>query len=242
MPIVARHSSGLHSVEPDVLRAALTRQLSDEPEFLSLTEMMSEARAAVLEEFPDYAVARVQSPDGADECALLVRVAHYRIVSVEAVRLSDLPIPRRVGKFDHALVVVVESLVTGSTHTRVVVHRPSGVEGAFRIRRNAQGDCYKDGTAGLKALLATIEGRVAVTGDWNLSLRRPWVRSYLDRHFPGFTHTWRPGSFPELGTRGRRVIDYSLVRGYSVADAEVVPAFGASDHRAIRETHRKVIP
>lgn len=240
MPIVAEHSSGLHSVKPLALQAALAKQLTDEPEFLSLTEMMSEARAAVLKEFPDYAPARVKGPDGADECALLVKLARYVIVSVEAVKLSELPIPRRAGMFDHALVVVVESLVTGSVHTRVVVHRPSGVEGLFGIRRNDQGACYRDGTAGLVALLATIEGRVAVTGDWNLSLRRRWVRRYLARHFPEFTLTWRPDNFPALGTHGRRIIDYSLVRGYSVPAAEVVPDFGASDHRAIRETHKKI--
>ena len=239
MPITAEHSSGLHSVEPVALRVALTRQLTDKPEFLSLTEMMSEARAAVLQAFPDYALARVKGPDGADECVLLVKLTRYRVVSIRAVKLSERPIPRRSGKFDHALVVVLKSLRTGSVHTRIVVHRPSGVEGRFGIRRNAQGACYRDGTAGLVKLLASIDGRVAVTGDWNLSLRRRWVRRYLARHFPEFTPTWHPGNLPELGTHGGRIIDYSLLRGYSVSAAEVVPHFGASDHRAIRETHTK---
>jgi len=242
LPIVAEHSSGLHSVEPAELRAALTRQLADEPEYLSFTEMMSEARAAVLNDFPAYAVARVKGADGADECALLVKQVRYRIVSVRTVKLSELPIPRHSGKFDHALVVVVESLRTGSVHTRVVVPRPSGVEGVIGIRRNGQGACYRDGTTGLVELLASIEGRIAVTGDWNLSLRRPWVRRYLDRHFPEFTRTWLPVNLPERGTLGRRVIDFSLLRGYSVSAAEVVPDFGASDHRAIRETHEKISP
>jgi hypothetical protein len=243
VPIVAKHSSGLHTVGPGALRAAVTKQLADEPEFLSLTEMMAEDRAAALTEFPDYTLARVKGGDGDDECALLVKDAHYRIVSKKSVRLSELPIPRRSGRvhknFDHALVVSLESLVTGSTHTRIVVHRPSGVEGLIGIRRNGQGACYRDGTEGLKRLLASIEGRIAVTGDWNLSLRRKWVRRYFDEHFPEFTTTWHADNLPERGTHFRRVIDFSLVRGYSVAAAEVVSHFGASDHRAIRETHGK---
>ena len=243
MPIVAKHSSGLHSIGPAALRAAVTKQLADEPEFLSLTEMMSEPRAEALTELPDYTLARVRGGDGDDECGLLVKNARYRIVAKKSVRLSELPIPRRSGKlhknFDHALVVSLESLVTGSTHTRVVVHRPSGVEGLTGIRRGRQGACYRDGTEGLKRL-ASIEGRVAMTGDWNLSLRRKWVRRYLDQHFPEFTTTWHADNLPERGTLGKRVIDFSLVRGYSVPAAEVISHFGASDHRAIRETHDKI--
>ena len=245
MPIVAKHSSGLHKVGPAALRAAVTKQLAaDDPEFLSFTEMMAEARARALQDFPGYTLARAKGTDGDDECALLVKDARYRIVSQQSVRLSELPIPRRSGKthknFDHALVVFLESLVTGSFHTRVIVHRPSGVEGFNGIRRGGQGACYRDGTEGLKGLLASIEGRVTVTGDWNLSLRRKWVRNYFDRHFPEFTTTWRAGNLPDRGTHGRRVIDFSLVRGYRVSDPEVVSHFGASDHRAVRETHDKI--
>jgi hypothetical protein len=244
VPIVAKHSSGLHSVGPAALKAAVTKQLADEPEFLSFTEMMAESRARALEEFPAYTLARVKGSDGDDECALLIKKDRYRIISLQAVRLSELPIPRRSGKvhknFDHALVVLLESLRTGSFHTRVVVHRPSGVEGVSGIRRGGQGACYRDGTEGLVGLLASIEGRISVTGDWNLSLRRRWVRRYLEKHFPEFTTTWSAANLPEQGTHRRRLIDFSLVRGYSVSAAEVVPHFGASDHRAIRETHDKI--
>ena len=244
MPIVAKHSSGLHRVGPSALRAAVTKQLADEPEFLSFTEMMAEARARALQDFPGYTLARAKGTDGDDECALLVKDARYKILSRKAVRLSDLPIPRRSGKthknFDHALVVSLESLVTGSFHTRLVVHRPSGVEGFSGIRGGGQGACYRDGTEGLKGLLESIDGRVVVTGDWNLSLKRKWVRGYFDRHFPAFTTTWHGGNLPDRGTHGRRVIDFSIIRGYTVSDAQVVPHFGASDHRAIRETHNKI--
>lgn len=240
MTITAEHSSGLHTVEPVALRAALTKQLADGSDFLSLTEMTSEARAATLADFPAYAVARAKGADGADECALLVKRSRYRIVSVRAVKLSDLPIPRRGGNFDFALVVVVEEIRTGRQHTRVVVHRPSGVEGLFGIRRNDQGACYRAGTAGLVRLVDSITGPVVVTGDWNLSLRRRWVRRYLTRHFPRFRRTWRGDRLPDRGTLGRRIIDFSLVRGFTVSAADVVRDFGASDHRAVRETHEEL--
>lgn len=243
MPIVAEHSSGRFSVEPAALKAALTKQLADGPDVLSLTEMGAEDRARVLNDFPEYAVARVKGLDGDDECALLVKRSHYKILSERAVRLSDLPVPRRSrGRniFDHALVVELESLITGSTHTRIVVHRPSGVEGRIGIKRGGQGACYRDGTEGLIKLIASIDGRLAVTGDWNLSLRRRWVRRYLERNFPGFTHTWKATNLPDKGTHFGRVIDYSLLRGYSVSAAEVIRHFGASDHRAFRETLEKI--
>jgi len=244
MPITAEHSSGRFDVTPGDLKAALANQLADEPEFLSLTEMMAEDRARVLNDFPEYAVARVKGADGDDECALLVKRSRYKIVSERSVRLSDRPIPRRSGKkhkvFDHALVVQLESLVTGSFHTRIVVHRPSGVEGSVGIKLGGQGACYRDGTKGLVELVKTIDGRLAITGDWNLSLRRGWVDRYFNQHFPGFNRTWDAASLPEKGTHKGRVIDFSLLRGYTVSEAQVIRHFGASDHRAFRETLEKI--
>jgi hypothetical protein len=243
MPIVAEHSSGRFDVTPGDLKAALTKQLADGPDVLSLTEMGAEDRARVLNDFPEYAVARAKGTDGDDECALLVKRDHYKIVSERAVRLSSLPVPRRSrGRkiFDHALVVELESLRTGSFHTRIVVHRPSAVEGRFGIKRGGQGACYRDGTEGLKKLIASVDGRLIVTGDWNLSLRRRWVNRYLNKHFPGFARTWTTATLPDKGTRGGRVIDFSLLRGYSVSGAEVIRQFGASDHRAFRETLEKI--
>jgi hypothetical protein len=240
MPIVAEHSSGRFSVTPGDLKAALGRQLADGPDFLSLTEMGAEDRARVLNDFPEYAVARVKGSGGVDECAMLVKRDHYKILSERAVKLSRLPVPRRRGLFDHALVVELESLRTGSFQTRIIVHRPSAVEGRFGIRSGGQGACYRDGTEGLKDLVRTIDGRLTLTGDWNLSLRRRWVQRYFNRHFPGFARTWTPALLPERGTHGGRVIDFSLVRGYRVASAEIIRQFGASDHRAFRETLEKV--
>jgi len=240
MPIVAEHSSGRFSVTPGDLKAGLTKQLADGPDFLSLTEMGAEDRARVLNDFPAYAVARVKGSKGVDECALLVKRDHYKILSERAVKLSEFPVPRRRGLFDHALVVELESLRTGSFQTKIVVHRPSAVEGRVGIRRGGQGTCYRDGTEGLKDLIRPIDGRLTITGDWNLSLRRRWVRGYFAKHFPGFTLTWAPGKLPDLGTRGGRVIDFSLLRGYSVSSARVIGQFGTSDHRAFRETLEKI--
>jgi len=241
LTIVAEHSSGLHSVEPAELRAALVKQLVDLPDFLSLTEMMSEARAAVLHQMQGYDVVRVTGGEhGADECALLVKVfgGRFRVVSFRAVRLTELPIPRRNGAFDFALVVELEDVHTGARHTRIVIHRPSGVDGPHGLLDNAQGRVYADGTEGLRRLVAGINGPVVITGDWNLSLRG-WVREYLHLHFPDFAPTWPVGELPHLGTLGVRVIDFSLVRGFDVVEGEVVSSFGASDHRAVRETHKE---
>lgn len=240
MTILAEHSSGRFDVEPKALRAALAEQLANEPDFLSLTEMMDNARAAVLDDFAAYAVAHVPGPDGQDECALLVKRNRHRIVSKRAVQLSEKPIPRRGGKFDFALVVVVEDFESGDRHTRIVVHRPSGVEGKGGLDDNEQAEVYRDGTGGLRRLAASIEGRLVITGDHNLDLRKPWVRGYFSLHFPGFLRTWTSDAMPELGTLGDRVIDFSLLRGFSVPAAQVVPSHGASDHRAIRETHKEI--
>lgn len=244
MTITAEHSSGLHSVEPAALKAALTKQLADEPDFLSLTEMMSEARAAVLDDFPAYAVARARGAEGQDECAALLKRSTLPDFTFDAVRLSELPIPRRSGKFCDALVIKVDDSAIGPAHTRIIVHLPSGVEDDLRDGaggvEGAQARVYRDAIEGLKRLVASIAGPVVITGDWNLDLRKAWVREYLKRHFPEFVPTWGAGDLPELGTHGARVIDFSLVRGFSVTAAHVVPDFGASDHRAIRETHKEI--
>lgn len=237
--IVAEHSSGRFDVEPATLKAALVKQLADRPDFLSLTEMMSEARAEVLWDFTSpYAFTRVKGPDGQDECVLMTNGDRWRVGTAHALKLSERGIPRRSGSFCFALVVEVESLASGDRHTRIVIHLPSGVEDDLREDRSGpQVDVYRDAIRGLQELVASIDGPVVITGDWNIDLRRPWVRSYLSHHFPRFARTWWSGNFPERGTRGERVIDFSLVRGFTVVGAQVVSSFGASDHRAIHEEH-----
>lgn len=170
---------------------------------------------------------------GRGECALHLR--DDTLATARDVVLSPLPIPRRNNAQCKALVVEVDASALGPAHTRIVLHLPSGVEGATGIRRNEQGRVWRDCIAGLQRLVATIDGPIVITGDWNISILRRWVRRFLRREFPGFDFR-----VPPRGTHGRRAIDFSLVRGFTVT-ASTVLNNPASDHRAVLERMKETV-
>lgn len=214
------HLSGKWNT-PDAEVRRATEALIDEREPLAVSHTEAAAHIDALASVADYRLY------GSGECALQLR--DDISATSRGHDLSPLPIPRRNNARCRALIVKVAASALGPAHTRIVIHLPSGVEGLTGIRRNAQGRVWRDCIAGLQRLIATIDGPVIITGDWNVSLRRAWVRRFLRRAFPGFVFR-----VPPRGTHGRRAIDFSIVRGFTVTNSDVLRN-PASDHRAVLE-------
>lgn len=226
------HASGWVKASDARVRAQVAEWAVQSFDFISHTEAVG--RRHVLADHPGFELAQVFGVDGQAEVALMVMIMRWRVVSVEAVELSSLGIPRRGGQRPYALHVVVKDHATGQWHHRLIIHMPSGVEGLTGLRRNEQARVWRDAARTLAAYVAGLDGPAVITGDWNVNLRRDWVRALLADLFPGFEHTPLP---KRGGTHGRRFIDFSLARGIDLTAARVVPN-QASDHRALIERAR----
>ncbi len=226
------HASGEWNRPDSGVRMGVEAWVAQGADFLSHTEVRLHLDA--LKTFTTMRLCRGTGTDGQPECALQVRNDRWRVVSVETVRLSTLVIPRRKARC-YALHVIVEDRKTGQRHHRLVVHMPSGVDGLRGLKNNAQGKVYRSALVGLAAYVDELDGPVVITGDWNLHLRKKWVRALLAKHFPDFAHTPLTA---KGGTHGKRFIDFSLARGIDLSDPRIVPN-PASDHRALAE-HQEI--
>jgi hypothetical protein len=226
------HTSGLGSVDGDVLRSQVLRWIDEHhPHRISHTEMGRDNRSRALAGISGHGLAHVNGPDGQDECALQYRLDGPHPVRIRAVLLSELPIPRRGGKLCYAL------------HTEfpdsheIVGHMPAGAQGNGRINDTEQGRVYLDAIDGLQRLVASLDGRVAITMDWNLSIELEWVREFFEAQFPGFTLPRIPA---DGGTFRHRWIDFTLARGYTTTAVELPTPAGVSDHDAVLETLKEI--
>ncbi len=222
------HVSGLHSTPNDVVRAAVAVWATEGFAFISHTEASGHRDALRAD---GYQKAQDLGSGGRGECALMVATLGWKVRSYRTVALSDLGIPRRGGQLCYALLVEVEHSEHGR-HTVIVIHLPSGVEGLHDLQDNEQARVYRDCIAGLRRLVASIDGPVRIIGDWNLDLKLSWVRAYLSQHFPAFAWTVIPVGEP--GTHGDRRIDFALQRGFT-STGDVMSSRQTSDHRAVAE-------
>lgn len=219
------HVSGRYDAMKDLIRAAMSAWAAEGHDFISHTEARTHTRPLTV---GGYTLLQGTGDDGQAECALSVRDGWT--ATARPARLSSLPIPRRGGQRNWCLHAQVTAPLP---HHKIVLHMPSGVEDTRVQGSGGQEEVYRDSIEGLKALVRGIDGPLVITGDWNLDLRLSWVRRYLLGHFPGFTFTKVPDAEP--GTKNGRLIDFSLVRGFT-STGDVVSSRRTSDHRGIAET------
>lgn len=224
----ALHASGEWDQPDSRVRTTADAWAELDLDFLSHTEARLHLDA--LKTITTMRLCHGKGDDGQTECALQVRNDRWRVIETKTVRLSHLVIPRRKARC-YALHVHVEDRATGQRHHRIIIHMPSGVDGVFGIKHNAQGRVYRSALAGLAAYVDELDGPVIITGDWNLHLLKRWVRALLAEHFPDFEHTPLTA---KGGTHGARFIDFSLARGVALDAPRIMPN-PASDHRGLAE-------
>lgn len=200
------------------------------------TEVAHPDRAQVLADLPGVSVAQQRKgARGLAECAITVDDTVW-----ELVRWASYEIGPDLGPGDvvNAVVALLRHRATGLTLLVWVAHMPSAVEGSWRerVRRVTE---YVKAVVRLRKILrewSRLERPDGVAGaaDWNLSLRKAWVRAWASRTFPGLKVA-DPARAADQRTAwthaGGRLIDWFLTWGIRRPVAQVMGPDDHSDHR-----------
>lgn len=235
-----RHHSMLAKViktDPDAIRAALrlhrrncsviTGTEATRPKWDTL---LTEDGWQAFHEAGDYGRA---DPWVAWDPALWTLVANWT-VQLSAVTYNG----RRV----HAAVAVLDHKGFGRRVAFLSIHFPAHLEGDMRRdRATTRTRAYRSALAGLRELVAhirlTYPGTAVVLGaDWNLNIRRRWVRALLRLGLSGTGLTLvRP--IPDKGSHGKRLIDWAATD--LDGNGAVLPHISPFDHDPVAFTHKE---
>jgi len=240
MNFVHVHASGRFDRSPDSLEAALDNYVYNEhADLITLTEISSKARSAKLLE---KGWGHVQSPAGGrkSDSAIMYKqdtwthlYTDYSLI-VEGDGKGILPVWAAIGVFKHK--------ATGNVVVVSSSHMPRSVEGATGFSKSEAGR-VRAAIAGANRLrntnnkLKKSEGADAVimAADWNMNIKREWVRKWFKQFFPYYEVNWQ-GKLPERGTLGKRIIDIALIKGLTVINRQILAHRSSSDHTAYKET------
>ena len=251
------HTSGRFDVSRRVLEKDLDRVIA-ESDLVTTTEIHDKRRASALEE-PGWQ--RFWRPGRlAGECGMSFRTDKWQLVtgSTPVLTRKTFRIASNDGRksVGHAATALLRSVATGRTVLVSVAHMPSNVESAdgkdWSHSAKDRVNAYKDAVRGWKEhIRATVKQEapdvVLVTGDWNLDLKRSWVRRWLRGKWDdlGITNLDWKAPLPHGGTlvdhrfgrTRKRIIDATLLSGGSYAWAgHLQHDIASSDHNPYRET------
>ena len=251
------HSSGKFNVSESVLERDLDRFMAGS-DLVTMTEVHTRRRASALEE-PGWH--RFWRPGHlAGECGLTWRTKKWDLVSGTSQRLTGRTFrtARNGGRksVGHATTVLLGSVDSGRTVLVSVAHLPSNVESSsgrgWNHRVPDRVRAYKAAILGWRRdVRGMIEQHrpdaVMVTGDWNLDMKRSWVRHWLRSKWDdvGITNLGWKAPLPDGGTlvdhrfgrTRKRLIDATfLARASYTWDAHLMHDVASSDHNPYRET------
>lgn len=250
------HSSGKFNVSASVLERDLDRFMADS-DLVTMTEVHTRRRAAALDE---QGWRRFWRPGHvAGECGLSWRTNKWDLVSGASQRLTGRTFRAahndRRKSVGHAATALLRSVDSGRTVLVSVAHMPSNVESPNGHGWNHQVPdrvrAYKAAILGwrrhVRSMIAQHQpDAVMVTGDWNLDMKRSWVRHWLRSKWDdvGTNLDWKK-PFPHGGTlvdhrfgrTRKRLIDATFLARASYAwDAHLMHDVASSDHNPFQET------
>jgi len=251
------HSSGRFNVPRRLLEKDLDRFMADS-DLVTMTEVHSTSRASALEETGWQRFWRSGAHRG--ECGMSWRTSRWTLVTGTTARLTRKTFRTAANdkrkSVGFAATVVLRSVASGRTVLVSVAHMPSNVERAdgrgWSHDARDRVAAYKDAIAGWKRHVRAMVGQqapdvVLVAGDWNLDLKRSWVRRWLRGKWDdlGITDLDWKAPFPRGGTLDdhrygrtrKRLIDATLMSGASYSWAgHLQHDIASSDHNPYRET------
>lgn len=229
-----RHSSSRYDRLPSVLHMQV-KAWAREGGLISFTEVADPERARALK-VPGWDKAQKWERKGSAECAILSDGDDFTLRRVGTAPLTKHTFEYAPGK-DRALCQAVYAILqhrpTGALVLSLCVHFPSGVQdGSGWSSAWARVKAYRSAMRGLRNLVRNLRRRyrvheVLIAADFNLDLRRVWVRGYLRSNFPRM-HVVRS----TRGTHGPRVID-GWITTLNVAGSVRVQSTPTSDHHSV---------
>jgi hypothetical protein len=244
MPTIRhRHSSSRYDRPASSLAAQVKQFTSSSANLCTFTEVNNDRRAATLKAAGWQTVrGRESQPGQAQECAIMVRTQHFRVVAWGSKKVTE--VTWSFGKAPMQQWAVWCVLDPGKVFVSVL-HCPSGVEGGKAWSPDpADADNVKAWKAGVKGwgdwTWKTVRPKYKtqkhmLVADWNLNLREAWCREQIDSRLPEpLRCQWRT-PYPKDGTHGSRLIDGTWA-DFGGGDSFLVKDDASSDHRPYGDT------
>lgn len=177
---------------------------------------------------------------GESENAVLVAKGFGDILLVRHPLLTPLRLRTARKAPLHAIKVLIREHTTGCRIWDTATHAPAHIEGRGGLLRGWASRVYRSVMLGWTELTygRRADGRI-ISADWNLNLRRRWVRAYLRSLFPGTRPGWDYGNLPERGTIGAhgRLIDGPRSDLPIVEHSVILKPMPGFKHRAVRTVY-----
>lgn len=164
-----------------------------------------------------------------------------------AERLSPTRWKTKGGGLSHycyATVQPLRHLETGRVVWVIAAHPPAHIQqgGGWRESSRLRVKCAQESIEHVGALARKIreehpDDAILFTADFNLDVKRKWIRRYLSKALAPLSLVWDGFEFPNGGTLGKRVIDTSYVFGLTVDGEPEIQKRLHADHKAVRVEH-----
>lgn len=230
------HSSGKYDRNLLTVRKALFDYAEAGADLITLTEQQFRSVNDLY--LPGWGVAKRSGPGDGDP-AILMNLLYWKTVKVWVDQLSEKEQRRGPGgpPPPHALTVLLKHRKTGEQLLVSVAHLPSHVQGdwrdnAYRVR--LWRECVKKWKRKVNRRRRIYKAKTMFVADWNLDIKKAWVRAVLKFYFPALRLTWRK-PFPPYGTHYNRIIDATMTNLKVKRKAKLFKDDSSSDHRPYDE-------
>lgn len=228
------HLSTRYDRPVDTLQKVLERYI-ETSDIITLTEVDSEKREKVIRSFPKWASV-TGDKTGRDDCAIMWHDDEWEVIHKETHNVGEY----MAGNIAAAYVVLKH---VHSTMRIVVsvVHLPSSVQGQGRVvggRAPAWFTARRRWVRRAHKLKRQHRAdAILLVADWNIDLKRVWVRSLIKTLMPSYRFVWRNRAYQTIGTHGSRLIDFSVFKGKLRVHRrpDIHKITSASDHRGYDE-------
>lgn len=234
------HSSSKWSRSNESLKRAVARYIQHAI-LITLTETELPRRKNALREICRvYGYGFITGEFGnKNDGSILFSLEEFEEVHSENHKLSNkvFKIGRHTTPPSYATLGVLRHRKSGLILVVGVYHTPSSVEGdLYHHRKTSRVITWYANVRSLRKRANALKKHYHATAaiiscDWNINWHKKWVRALIKTMFPAWKSTWQR-HVPKGGTHGRRLIDWSLVKGnVKVLSSDLFVDDASSDHR-----------
>lgn len=215
-------------------------------DLVTLTEVSAERREAVIKDVADEHGWGVLFGDkgGMDDTAILWKKERFLCDEAYTKKVSNVTVPGPGGGAPAASFAVLRDRISKKRLLVSVLHLMSGVEEGGRFARSsARVRAWRAAQKGWRLewnrlAKQTLPQGVLICADWNVNIRTAFFRAQFKIIQPGMQLVldWR--NLPARGTLGKRIIDFSFIRGKLtvVAKPRILAEDESSDHKPYIES------
>lgn len=249
---VHAHASGRYDAERAEVKERFDFLIKNKnAEIITGTELQYDSSKKIVKEIPGFGQA-IKSVTYSDDSYVLWKDSVWKELHTESFKMTNLRFYNTTGRLrtpQYAKIVVLEHRQTKKRLLVTAAHLPSSVEdkqnGGF-VKNSRRVPAWLDSVRNWRKQRNKVYKKfkcdaMLVCADWNLDIKKMWVRALIKTMQPGLSQVWDVRHFPKIGTLVNRIIDFSLIRGrIGVVNRPhiIVDDLKSIDHRAYFETFR----